>query len=121
MFWGTGNLGRPNDYALFVDQGPLAKLSLVMLTVAVGPFLEEIVFRGYFFRIVRTQYGPWLAALLVNLLFMATHIGSPRALAIIFAKGLLFTYVYQKSQSIWGSTIAHSMNNLSARVFSYLL
>jgi uncharacterized protein len=87
-----------------------------LLPVLVAPLVEEALFRGCFYRIMKDQYGVFWSALLVSILFAAIHpIGIGNSVGV-FIKSLLYTYAYQKSGSLWGSVIAHIINNGLIRI-----
>jgi membrane protease YdiL (CAAX protease family) len=121
LVYAGGLIKRPDDYVAFINQSVFHKCLLVIIIIAAAPIVEEALFRGCFYRILRTQYGVFWAAILSNLLFLGVHQASVATAVNIFIKGMLFTYAYHKSRSVWGSIIAHSMNNLSGILFQYFV
>jgi membrane protease YdiL (CAAX protease family) len=90
---------------------------LGLFIVVIGPFLEELFFRGYALRAIRQRLGPTWGIVLSAALFAAPHAlsittGFVGLLTPIFAGGLILGYVYQRTGNLWSSTIAHSINNL---------
>ena len=74
------------------------------------PISEEILFRYYFFNIIRIKYGLYVGGAISILLFVGIHYFNPELLPIAI-QGLLYTYVYYKSDSIFSSIILHIINN----------
>jgi len=90
---------------------------LGLFIVVVGPFLEEVFFRGYALRAIRQRLGPTWGIVLSAALFAAPHAlsittGFLGLLTPIFVGGLILGFVYQRTNNLWSCTIAHSINNL---------
>jgi membrane protease YdiL (CAAX protease family) len=60
------------------------------------------------------------AALLSSLLFSLSHL-TPTAILPIFAIGWLFSFLYERSRSIWPCTLLHALINLIGLGAAYLL
>jgi len=116
-----GLMKRPDDYSAFINQSVFQKCLLVIIIIAAAPIVEETLFRGCFYRILGTQYGVFWAATFSNLLFIGVHQASVPTAVNIFVKGMLFTYVYHRSRSVWRGIIAHSINNISSALFLYFV
>ena len=100
--------------------------SLVLFGV-VGPFVEEVLFRGFLFRQMRRWAGMpfWIAAILASLLFGAGHFdqGSSFANAVMngtitFAGGVLFCWLAERWNSIWPGFVIHAGLNLLWSVYT---
>jgi uncharacterized protein len=90
---------------------------LGLFIVVIGPFLEELFFRGYALRAFRQRLGPVWGIVLSAALFAAPHAlsittGVIGLLTPIFVGGLILGYVYHRTNNLWSCTIAHSINNL---------
>jgi|GEM_PF-1431698 len=88
-------------------------LRIAVLLTACGlvPVAEEVLFRGILYRGLRTQWGPWAAALLSSALFAAGHLDVIAALPIfIFSLGLCWSM--ERSKSLVPAIIAHGLFNL---------
>jgi len=93
----------------------------------VGPFVEEVLFRGFLFRQLRRWAGLpfWIAALLASLLFGAVHFDQGDTLAeslmnsgITFAGGVLFCWLVERWNSIWPGFVIHAGLNLLWSVYT---
>jgi membrane protease YdiL (CAAX protease family) len=117
LLYFLGMMSTPNDYSVFLNYGAFGRCLWIVNMVIITPIVEELLFRGSFYRILNIRYGIFWAALLSSLLFASVHKIGIAPFIIVFMKGLLFTYAYQKSGSVWTSIIVHSMNNVAAVLF----
>ena len=83
---------------------------LVLLLAAIGPFMEELLFRKVLIDRMR-GYGERLAVVTSALMFGLMH-GNLVQSFYTFLVGLLFGYVYLSSGSIWYSYGLHFIMNL---------
>ena len=87
-------------------------LPAVVVGIATG-FPEELIFRGVLQTATRPILGRlnWVYA---SLVFAAFHIGYQSAidLAFVFGVGLLYGWVFERSRSILGISIAHGQANV---------
>jgi membrane protease YdiL (CAAX protease family) len=107
----------PAGYSAFGTFGVFGKLLLCFNVAGVWPIGEELLFRGYLYSMLRTRCRVLWATLLSNLLFAFIYPLSVGVLIGAFVRGLIFTWAYQKSGSVWGSILAHSMSNLPDAFF----
>lgn len=104
--------------SLFAEAPHWKVAMLGLLVVFVGPFFEEIVFRGWLFGGLRRSWGDTPALLLSSLLFALIH-GDAPGLIPLFCLGMIFGWVYRRSGSLWASIIVHGFWN--ATTFSLLI
>ena len=83
------------------------------VVVGLGPFAEEIFFRGFLLTALVRPFGVLRAALLSSAVFALAHL-SLNAMVPIFFTGLLLAWLYLKSRSIWPPVMAHAAQNLLA-------
>lgn len=79
----------------------------------VGPFAEEIFYRGFIFGGLVSRLGPWGAAYVSAGLFAVSHIDLGLIIPAFIA-GLLFAWIYNRTGSIWPVILAHSIQNALA-------
>jgi len=101
----------------FKTATPLQLALLGLFIVLIGPFLEEVFFRGYALRAFRQRLGPTWAIILSAALFAAPHAfgittGYVGLLVPIFCGGVILAVVYQRTGNLWSAVVAHCMNNL---------
>jgi len=86
--------------------GSLAPLARGLLFALVAATVEEIVFRGFLFRLSAKLFGTWGALLLTSALFGAAHAFNPGAtvgssVAIALEAGILLGAAYALTQRLW--------------------
>lgn len=86
------------------DLGLLSMLCLAALVVA--PVCEEIMFRGYGYRVLKKYGGPRVAACVTSLVFACVH-ANVASVVPLFLLGLLLVRVYEKHGSIWAPIAVH--------------
>ena len=87
----------------------------------VAPMAEEFFFRGFLFGILRRmdirlgsrQLGPWLAAVIVGILFGLAHFDSaqPEFLIPLGFLGFVLCVMRWKTGSLYPGMVLHSLNN----------
>jgi membrane protease YdiL (CAAX protease family) len=109
----------PTASMLFKAQGlTIARIlpwvpGLLLIVLANGA-LEEILFRGLFLRKLEPFFGKFISNSLVALVFTVLHKGSTYTsdqylfLVILVPLALLWGYIMQKTDSVWGSIIFHA-------------
>lgn len=90
------------------DSVPAALLYVLYLCV-VGPFLEEVLFRGVVLHAL-LPYGKATAILVSAVLFGLFH-GNPVQFPVGFFVGLLLGFLVVETKSIWPAVGAHIFNN----------
>jgi membrane protease YdiL (CAAX protease family) len=98
---------------VFIEEGaknPLLVLYTMFLATVIGPALEEIFFRGFFYSALRKKYSPVPSALITGVFFALLH-ESSFAFLPIFLLSLLLTYVYEKRKSLVAPIALHIFHN----------
>ncbi len=102
-------------------------LILVFLFMAIGvaPFVEEIVFRGYFFHVLKKWLGGRKAIYIIALSFSFLHVGQYwgdwLAITMVTALGFTLTLLRSWSGSTIASVIAHYVYNGSVTVIPVIM
>jgi CAAX protease family protein len=84
-----------------------------LLTTAIAPVCEELLFRGYIFAAL-SKWRGWLpAAAVTGLMFGGVHAGSAPVedLVPLAALGFLLCALYRYTGSLYPCIAAHSLNN----------
>jgi membrane protease YdiL (CAAX protease family) len=123
LFFAVGILGNilveylgnpdPQSFALVVG-GADSIWQFVLLLFLGGvivPLKEELVFRGLIYPPLRQGYGRGYGILLTALFFGIMHADIIRFLPL-FLGGIVLTWLYEKTQSLWSSIIAHGVWNI---------
>lgn len=102
---------------LGVDKSTVALVGAAVLVIVVAPLAEELFFRAFFYRALRTRLPVWAAALIDGALFGAIHYENPRMLTILPILGMLgviFCLIYERTGTIFATVSLHALNNFIA-------
>ncbi|MGD6842457.1 CPBP family intramembrane glutamic endopeptidase [Bacillus infantis] len=77
----------------------------------ISPIYEEIFYRGFLYRWLRTRVGLTGALLLSSLIFTIIHIPTYNVMPVNFFSGILFALAYERTGSIWPSVLIHGLTN----------
>lgn len=91
-------------------QSPLFLVFSIVMACVAAPLVEELLFRGYFYGVVRQVTGPLFAAVVVGALFATVH-GNLPALLPLWAFALLLCLAYELSGSLWVPIGMHAVFN----------
>lgn len=103
----------PQSFAVAV-KGVDYQWEFVLLTVLggiVAPIKEEMLFRGLIYPPLRQTLGKAKGMLLTGMFFATLHFDIVRFLPL-FIGGVVLTWVYQRSSSIWPAIFAHGTWNI---------
>jgi membrane protease YdiL (CAAX protease family) len=87
----------------------------VVTLIFVAPVLEELLFRAKVFSVMRYTCSPTLAAMVSAAIFAAMH-GQVGVAIEAFCAGMIFSYAYILTGSIFAPIILHIFNNIIAFV-----
>lgn len=114
---GTDRL--PSD--LGVQRSVWAAIFTAVFVCAAAPMAEEFFFRGFLFGVLRRmrvrvagrELGPWIAAVVVGLLFGLAHFDSaqPQFLIPLGFLGFVLCIVRWRTRSLYPCMALHSINN----------
>ncbi|MGP4074773.1 lysostaphin resistance A-like protein [Halobacillus sp. K22] len=77
----------------------------------ISPLYEEIFYRGFLYRFLRSKYGIPISMIGSSFIFMIVHIPTFNTLPINFVSGLVFAWTYEKTASIVPAIIIHGIFN----------
>ena len=89
----------------------LSRLLSILVVVLWGPFVEEVFFRGFLLAALAGPLGAMRAAVLSSAIFAAAHI-LVGAMIPILITGLLLSWLYLRTRSIWPPFMMHAAQNL---------
>jgi len=109
-------------FAISVEIGVLVGWIPWMLIFAFSNgFLEELIIRGLVLRKYEVLFGPRTSLALTSVVFAAFHavllpfLGLVAVVAFVLITlvlGLLWGYIIQKSDSIWGAVLSHAIADM---------
>ncbi|TET09027.1 MAG: CPBP family intramembrane metalloprotease [Candidatus Thorarchaeota archaeon] len=140
IFLRGGNIKKSFKLGLLVSPAALLlviPLGFLGLTVSLGvavswmpwlclfaisnAFYEELMIRGLFLRKYDSLFGPRQSLLLTSFIFAMLHISIIGLADLVtfslyfglsFMLGVLWAYVIQKSDNIWGAVLAHTIADI---------
>ena len=95
----------------------LPKLLNASVIVLLGPFTEEVFFRGFLLAALVPPLGAARAAAISAAVFAAAHLAIG-IMVPIFVTGLLLSWLYLRTRSLWPPIAAHAAQNLIAVSFA---
>lgn len=110
-----GVFGETNDAQLIVryfleHPDPRHRAAVIVMAVIVAPMAEEILFRGYFYGVIR-RYGGRLPAIFTSsLLFAAIHVHLPSMLGL-GTLAVILCLLYERTGSLWATITMHATFN----------
>lgn len=88
---------------------PVIVLSVILACVA-APLVEELLFRGYFYGVIKRFTSPLFAATVTGALFAVVHVNLP-ALVPLWLFAMILTLSYEATRCLWVPICIHSMFN----------
>jgi membrane protease YdiL (CAAX protease family) len=94
---------------------PLAKALMVLSAAIIAPLVEETVFRGFFYGVLKKYTDGYFAAICTSLLFAVVHlhVGTIVPLTIL---ALIFCAVYELTGSLLVPMVMHGLFNATSLV-----
>lgn len=89
-------------------------LPWILVFVFANAALEEILYRGLFLRKLEPFFGKFLSSFLIAFVFTVLHLGVTYTvnqyifLAILVPLALVWGWITQKTDSVWGSILFHA-------------
>jgi len=103
------------DLRTFANPGVTVRAPAPLVTLClIGPFVEEIFFRGLCYTLIRGHSGMWISVILSALLFAAGHFlnaGAPAVALIPFIGGIVFALLYEYTGSLFAPFALHAVAN----------
>lgn len=89
---------------------PAAKVLMAVSAVLIAPLVEEVVFRGFIYAVIKRHTDGIYAAMCSSLLFAIVHlhVGTLIPLALL---ALFFCYMYERTGSLWVPMVLHGFFN----------
>lgn len=85
-------------------------VAVFLAAAVIAPIAEEIMFRGFLYRLLRKRLPTWAAVLISAALFSVLH-GIPPLIPMLFFLGVVFALVVERTRSLYCSIILHALQN----------
>lgn len=90
----------------------------ILCGVILGPMGEELLFRSGLYSLLKRKLKTISAIVLCAFIFAVFHGYNVLGITSCFLAGIFFTFVYEKTGSVWYSIFAHAMCNLCTLFFN---
>jgi hypothetical protein len=94
----------------FATESTLLRLLGVLTIAVMVPFFEELLFRGFLWRLMEPWAPSALTLLVTTGLFAVVHGSSAHILGVMFT-GFALGWLRLHSRSLWPSVVLHMVNN----------
>ncbi|PIS30077.1 MAG: hypothetical protein COT43_02630, partial [Candidatus Marinimicrobia bacterium CG08_land_8_20_14_0_20_45_22] len=84
---------------------------VIGIVVLATPLIEEVMFRGFFQRILEYRQGDITKSVLISAMVFAMIHFNPWWIVQIYMMGLFMGYMAWRTNSIWPSFVLHAINN----------
>ncbi len=101
---------EPQDVGFTVLAPGFDRIVAMLALVFLAPIAEELVMRGWLYGKLRAKLQPFVAALLVSLLFGVLH-GQWNVGVSVFCLSLVLCLLREITGSIWSGILLHMLNN----------
>jgi uncharacterized protein len=102
--------------SLGADDGTVGLIAAGAMVIAIAPLVEEVFFRGFFYRALRTRWPVAVAALVDGLVFGLIHYDFEGADGLLLLPplallGVIFCLVYERTGTLYAVIGMHALNN----------
>lgn len=94
-----------------INPGFINSILLVLAFVVIAPIVEEVLFRGLIFGFLDKKVGFNWALYISSISFGLLHPGHRLSTTI---SGMIFVYLYKKTESLWALIVLHAAWNAVA-------
>ena len=84
---------------------------ILIHVLLIAPIVEEVIFRGYMYRILKSRIPIIFAMIISSTLFSLIHY-NVLSYILLFVLSIFLTYIYERNGSIICPIIIHSLFNL---------
>ncbi len=104
--------------SLLLQPQPLDRwVSFLFIGCLIGPFVEELFFRGLLYEWMRQQMGASVCIILTSLLFASMH---GNLSVIQLTGGILFASIYEWRKNIWAPFVVHALANIGIWIIPHI-
>ena len=114
-FFNLNNFNDSNYSKMVVEALNNNYILIFLLAVILGPICEEIIFRGYLFKILKIRLNNFYAIILNSIIFGIIHFELSAIIPAVIL-GISLSLIRLKTNNLIPSTIIHSLHNLLALI-----
>jgi membrane protease YdiL (CAAX protease family) len=111
---------RTGDITAVFGSGGLGLFVALMIVVVIGPFVEELAFRGVVLRALGERLGMW-PSIMVSAVFFAGYHFTAWAFIPLLVLGVAAGWLAWTRRTIWGAVALHSLYNGGVVMAAYWL
>lgn len=111
--------GQPDLLPVF-GGGYAGLVQALILAGIVAPIAEEVFFRGYLYAGLRRSLGHWQGLVSSSLIFALIHL-TPSVIIPIFLMGVIFAWLYDRTDSLWPCIVLHGLMNTLSLIAAFLV
>lgn len=102
------------------DMSIIAQILMIVYAVAIGPLVEEVIFRGVLLPCLANKVNIYFGVFLSTLIWSLLHF-QLNVIIFTFIFGIILSYQYIASKSLWPSYLTHVVKNSMAVIAIYAL
>jgi membrane protease YdiL (CAAX protease family) len=114
------DLAQEQQIGFTTTPSPTGYILIFFVLVILAPVAEEVLFRGYLFRRLRTVFGFAASAVITSAVFAGLHV-QPNVVINVFILSLFLCYLAEKFDSIWAGVMVHMLKNGLAYLMLFIL
>ncbi len=111
---------EPSQLPIDFVEDNAGRVLMFLLVVVLAPLAEETFFRGFLLPVMASRWGFLWGAGITSLLFAITH-ADIGIIVPAFATGMLLSWLYYRTRSLWSCLIAHSIQNALAFAVTFVV
>lgn len=101
------------------SSSPAGSGAILFTLLVLGPFSEEVFFRGFAYTVFRKRWGISLAVVVSATLFSVTHFSTAH-FVLAWGIGAALALLFDRTKSLLSSIAAHAVFNVASVSFSFL-
>lgn len=91
-------------------KNPFVLILLITQIIISGPIAEELFFRGFIFRLLRSKQNFWIASIISSAIFALLHQNAYNFIPLLLLS-IYLSYIYEKTDSISYPILLHALHN----------
>lgn len=116
--WGISVKPQIAVSLMLKEKNPQIINLLAVEIIILAPLAEEMFFRGFLYRFLRSRFSFIFSAVISSAIFSLLHYNISSFLGI-FVLGLCLAYIYEKKQSLVYPVILHFLHNFLTLAFIF--